>query len=525
MTIKSSRHWWTIAVLATTMGSGILTTPPASALSGSDVPTDTYTFTTKLNVGENSACSGALVDPQWVLTAASCFIVDGKTAPAGKPGLKVTVTVGRTDLTKSGGVVVEAVEVVPHADRDLMMVKLARRVAAAPVKLAATAPTAGEQLTSVGFGRTKTEWVPDKLHSGAFTVSSVGSGAVALNGSAGAVICQGDAGGPALRVKNGSVELAAVNSRSWRGGCLGTDAAETRTGAVDVRVDDLGAWVTSLTSRRSAAVNEAGGNDRVRWADFDGDRRPDYLTVADNGNVEVYLNRGGDGHGGWEGLGKVAMGLTNDRNRVRFADWDGDGKADYLLINTDGSVEAYLNQGGDGHGGWNAIGKIARGTTTDPGKVRFADWDGDGRTDYLTFNDSGAVTAYLNRGGDLVPNSGWDGIGQITTGASSDRSRVRFADNDGDGKADYYLVKPDGKVDLYLNRGGDLVPNTGWQGMGQIATGLTTDHTKVQFVDFDADTHADYVLAGTAGSATVFAWNGGDGHGGWTDLGKVASGA
>ncbi|APU39115.1 FG-GAP-like repeat-containing protein [Streptomyces sp. TN58] len=103
---------------------------------------------------------------------------------------------------------------------------------------------------------------------------------------------------------------------------------------------------------------------------------------------------------------------------------------------------------------------------------------------------------------------------------TSDR-RIRFAD----GKADYYFVKPDGKVDLYLNRGGDAVPGTGWLTVGQIASGLTTDHTKVRFVDFNADTHADYVLAGPGNSATVFAWNGGDKGNGWIDLGKVASGA
>ncbi|GGP75974.1 hypothetical protein GCM10010278_62950 [Streptomyces melanogenes] len=85
--------------------------------------------------------------------------------------------------------------------------------------------------------------MPDKLHSGTFTVASVNVAALALNSSGGAVICQGDAGGPALRVKDGGVELAAVHSRSWWGGCLGSSAAETRTGAVDTRVDDVAAWI------------------------------------------------------------------------------------------------------------------------------------------------------------------------------------------------------------------------------------------------------------------------------------------
>ncbi len=53
--------------------------------------------------------------------------------------------------------------------------------------------------------------------------------------------------------------------------------------------------------------------------------------------VSVWLNRGGDGHGGWLPLGQVATGLTTDATHVRFADFDGDGRTDYVLLNADGS--------------------------------------------------------------------------------------------------------------------------------------------------------------------------------------------
>ncbi|MGC4987664.1 fusidic acid esterase FusH, partial [Streptomyces sp. DT193] len=71
-----------------------------------------------------------------------------------------------------------------------------------------------------GFGRTKTEWVPDKLHTGTFTVASTTNTTVDLDGSDTATVCKGDAGAPALRTVNGTTELVAVNSRSWQGGCL-----------------------------------------------------------------------------------------------------------------------------------------------------------------------------------------------------------------------------------------------------------------------------------------------------------------
>ncbi|MEU8764144.1 FG-GAP-like repeat-containing protein [Streptomyces sp. NPDC048659] len=276
-------------------------------------------------------------------------------------------------------------------------------------------------------------------------------------------------------------------------------------------------------ARTPVAANEVGNSgDRVRWADFDGDGKLDYLNVADNGNVAAWLNHGGETGGGWQYLGRVATGLTTDRSRVRFADFDGDGKADYLMINPNGSVVVYLNHGGDPGGGWQNLGQVATGITNDPSKVRFADFDGDGRTDYLNFDDGGQVFAHLNRGGDI--GGGWQWLGRIATGVTTDRSRVRFADFDGDGKADYQVVWPDGHVDAHLNRGGD--PGHGWEPARQVATGATNDHTRVQFGDFTGDGHADYILAGAGNSAEVYAWNGGDTASthGWIWLGRVATG-
>ncbi|KOU68086.1 hypothetical protein ADK55_01815 [Streptomyces sp. WM4235] len=510
-----------LLVTATALTTGLVSAGPAQAVTGAEASTGQHAHALKLNVGDEAdsrACTATLIDEWWIATAASCFAgTPGLPVAAGKPAVKATVTLADGDTRK-------VTELAPRPERDLVLARLELPArGAVTAKVAAKAPEAGTDLTAAGFGRTKTEWVPGKPHTGTFTLNGSDATTLAITGKGTDALCKGDTGGPLL---NAAGELIAVNSRSWQGGCLGTNATETRTGAVSARVDDLASWIAqTIAPRRSAAVNEAGGSGRIRWADWDGDGKPDYINVADGGAVEVYLNRGGDGRGGWQGLGKVAEGVTADHNRVRFADWDGDGKADYIVINTDGSVEVHLNRGGDGRGGWSATGRIARGVTNDASKVRFADWDGDGRTDYLVFNDGGAVTAYLNRGGDVVPDNGWQVLGQITTGATSDRNRVRFADSDGDGRADYFAVKPDGKVDLFLNRGGDVVPNTGWQVVGQIAIGLTTDHTRVQFVDFNADTHADYVLAGAGNSASVFAWNGGDKGNGWTDLGKVASGS
>jgi lysophospholipase L1-like esterase len=269
------------------------------------------------------------------------------------------------------------------------------------------------------------------------------------------------------------------------------------------------------------AGTEAGDAGKVRWADFDGDGRTDYVAIASSGALSVYLNRGGDGHGGWSVLGQVGTGTTPDGTRVRLADFDGDGRADYLTITASGAVSVLLNRGGDGHGGWALLGQVTTGTTTNQNQVRFADFDGDGRTDYVTIAASGAVSVTLNRGGD--GHGGWTSLGQIATGKTTNASTVRLADLDGDARADYVTIATSGAMTAYLNRGGDA--RGGWLGYGQVATGVTTDATRVSLADFTGGGNADYLMTDPpTNAATLYSWQGGDGHGSWLGQGKVATG-
>ncbi|WP_344121761.1 S1 family peptidase [Streptomyces blastmyceticus] len=219
---------------------------------------DSFAFTAKLDIGNQvdgqRSCSAALVAQQWLVTAASCFAdnpAQSLKVPAGAPKLKTTATIGRADLTRETGNVVDVVELVPREDRDLVMAKLAQPVAGiAPASLGSNTPIGGEELWVTGYGRTKEEWTPDRLHYAKFSVGAVKDTTVGLVGkSDGAAICQGDTGGPAFRNINGRFELVGVNSRSWQGGCFGSDEKETRTGAVDSRVDDIAAWIQKTSSR------------------------------------------------------------------------------------------------------------------------------------------------------------------------------------------------------------------------------------------------------------------------------------
>ncbi|MFE7028270.1 FG-GAP-like repeat-containing protein [Streptomyces griseus] len=315
---------------------------PAQAVVGDAVADGTYAFTAKLDIGEGDtkrACTGSLVDAQWILTASSCFAAAGQPAfplPAGAPAQKTTATIGRTDLTGTGGKVVEVTELVSRSDRDLVMAKLAQPVTdIAPVLLADSAPVAGESLRAVGYGRTATSWVPDRLHAGTFDVTATGATTVAVTRDGGA-ICKGDAGGPALREQNGTVLLAAVHSASWGAGCFGSD--ETRPGAVESRTDDLTDWVTQVRGLPK--------DPQVASGDFNGDGKEDIAAFYDNGTGPDGKNRSslfafysnGTGFAEPKRVWASTGSFSGAASKLTSGDYNGDGKDDLAVLYNSGQA-------------------------------------------------------------------------------------------------------------------------------------------------------------------------------------------
>ncbi|MCA2216013.1 trypsin-like serine protease [Jidongwangia harbinensis] len=221
---------------------------PAYGVAGGTPAADgQYGFVAHLAIGEHvRACTGALIDPEWVVTAAGCFAENGRPAPAGRPPTATTVTVGRAQLASaSGGAVRRVTELVPHATRDVVLAKLDSPVIdVVPVAVGATAPATGEALRVAGFGRTATEWTPGRLHTAALDVQATTDATIDLAGPVAGAVCKGDAGGPTWRVRaDGGIDLVGVHAASNQSGCLGVPESGAPARATDTRLDTIADWI------------------------------------------------------------------------------------------------------------------------------------------------------------------------------------------------------------------------------------------------------------------------------------------
>ncbi|KAH7303623.1 hypothetical protein B0I35DRAFT_342432, partial [Stachybotrys elegans] len=248
----------------------------------------------------------------------------------------------------------------------------------------------------------------------------------------------------------------------------------------------------------------------LRFADLTGNGKADVIFVDGKGRALAWLNKG---IADWESIGEIAPGLDEDLSsaRIEFADVNGDKKADYLVIYGGGAVKAYLNNGnipktGDGRIWQNAL-TISPGVGEPGDKVRFADLNGDGYDDYLVIYDGGAVKAWLNNQ-NIPPKDGqriWRDGYTVAPGVGEPGSKIRFADLSGDGKAEFIVQYEGGAAKGYFNMGN--IPDAGkprsWVDVGVVAGGVSPQGP-VRYADLDGDGKADYLVVFGDGSVNAY---------------------
>ncbi|MFC9283307.1 FG-GAP-like repeat-containing protein [Streptomyces collinus] len=314
------------------------------------------------------------------------------------------------------------------------------------------------------------------------------------------------------------------------------------------RIDAYNKSITTMLDRRVADGDRLVRVDlsAVTTADLADEVHPTdagYRKIADayisgirlalaNGFVTDPADVGtGDGpHGGYQPLGRIWEGLPGDPDvdhAMKYADLDGDGRDDIVWLSPTGAATVWLNRDDHGKTTWVYRGESAMGTGQGPDRVFFADLNDDGKDDYIVVRPDHVIDAYYNRGGDTVGadgwKPGWEPHPDYGRGTDTPVDRIRFADIDGDGRADYVrLLDLDTKVDVFYNRGGDTPGHDGWEPGGQILTNLTSrTNRQIEFADLNKDGRDDYIALNGDGVPT--AWFN-TGRAQWTERGQIAKG-
>ncbi|GAA2526123.1 S1 family peptidase [Winogradskya humida] len=231
---------------------------PANAIANGEAVQDgKYRFSVKLTMTgipvlgggtRNSACSGALIAPDWVVTAGHCFRDENSVRVERPVAASTVATVGRTDLTTgTGGYDLEIVAVRQSATADVALAQLASPITdIKPLKVSKRAPEAGDVLRLTGYGSlTSTNPVPaTHLQTGQLEVESLQESTLGVRGlapQADTTPCPYDSGGPFFREPRWrGPELVAVVSNGPS--CPHTEIESP------ARTDNIAGWILDIVN-------------------------------------------------------------------------------------------------------------------------------------------------------------------------------------------------------------------------------------------------------------------------------------
>mgnify|MGYP003629443527 FL=1 len=210
--------------------------------------------------------------------------------------------------------------------------------------------------------------------------------------------------------------------------------------------------------------------------------------------------------GTWTQYG-VVYNVNRSRREVYFADFDGNKRCDILLVDkTTGATTVLRNDFANGKFAFTNIGVVTGTATCKEGYgydlhdlgVRWNDIDGDGRADFLCMQSNGQLYGYLNKGVNNMVNQG-----QIKHTEGKERKTLRLADINGDGRDDLvYVDLVDSTITAWSNEGatgqfGDDAAGTSsfrWVLKGQVSPATTTRGSCVEFANINGIGRADSLL-------------------------------
>lgn len=549
-----------------------------------DVPAtaDTHprTAIAKVRTGLGS-CTGTLIDPSWVLTAASCFTADVATLAAGAPTDPARVLFGpdaANDRVASGAgeLGVKVTQIEPAGDgTDAVLVKLETPVDdIAPLPVAATEPVAGQEVAFTGFGRTPDVWVPLASRTNTYPVTEVTPTTLTAAAST-ASLCVGDGGAPGVRNIDGTETLVAVASQANQAGCWGSGVVAGSASVVATRGDALAGWIaailqsarntTPVTAEEQALAQQIIESGRVSGAEplaqlqayangvkrgllVDGQIRdctidPVILkalqkVVVDDG-FEITISS----------LNESCTTATPDE--ASYHAKGGSGSAvDISVVNgvaSTGATAEDLALTSAMFGALPApaaVGQLTcraeltvpngwaqteescdhnhfeyHGKPLTPAKPSF-DLNSDGKADIFGITTGNALNIYQGNG-----NGGWATYGTVSRGWDDAKALIH-GDYNGDGNGDMMVVNNDGTLWFYEGDGALNFPKK-----SLVARGWDTKSLITGGVDFNGDKRADLVARDTDGHLYSYPGNGNGTFGSaikignnWMGISKVLAG-
>jgi secreted trypsin-like serine protease len=250
----------TAAVLIPVLAGSLLVGAAGAAhaiANGEPVPDGKYRFSVKLTMTgiptadggrRNSACSGALVAPRWVITAGHCFRTFDNVRAEYPVADLTTATVGRTDLTGTAGHEIKVVAVRQSPTADVALAKLQTPIFdVKPIRVGRQAPAVGSVVRLTGYGSTtSTDPVPvTRLRTGQLTVVSLSDSVTGMQGhapQADTTPCPYDSGAPFfLEKRSARPTLVAVVSNG--------PSCPHRAVENAARTDNIAGWIFDVIGR------------------------------------------------------------------------------------------------------------------------------------------------------------------------------------------------------------------------------------------------------------------------------------
>ncbi|HLL65309.1 MAG TPA: sporangiospore maturation cell wall hydrolase GsmA [Micromonosporaceae bacterium] len=230
-------------------------------------------------------------------------------------------------------------------------------------------------------------------------------------------------------------------------------------------------------------------------ASMDGDGRAEIVHVDPNGTVRAFRNV--NGLTGFPFPDRaVEIGSGFQPARTLFADLDGDGRTEVLHLADDGTLRAFRNVAGMAAFPYTAA-PVVVGTSFVAGRTYVADLDGDGRAELISTDAAGTVRAFRNING--LGGSPY-AAQPVVVGYGFDAARMGFADLNGDGRHEITLTDAAGTVRAFRNVNGlsriaypesPMVVGTGFGG-------------RPWFADIDGDGRDEIGYIDAAGAVVAF---------------------